>query len=257
MRFVNEARLRAANKADAHLLYKELALTYKIHKAYRAVICFMFVLPILFGSVLAWADTKPAEDTQLRLMIYGDSLSAGYGLGPGEAFPDQLAAGLVNAGYQIDVINAGVSGDTTAGGRARLDWSLADKPDALFLALGGNDMLRGLAPKDTRANLDAMIQALQAAEIPILLAGMAAPRNMGADYVSEFDAIYPDLAAQYDIPLYPFFLDGVALNPALNQPDGLHPNAEGVAVMVDRILPSVTRWIDTMPVSDGDKGDSQ
>jgi acyl-CoA thioesterase-1 len=138
------------------------------------------------------------------------------------------------------VINGGVSGDTSAGGRARIDWALADKPDLVVVGLGANDALRGLDPAVTRANLDAILGTLKQRGIPALLVGMYAPPNLGRDYGERFKAIYPDLARKYDVPLYPFFLEGVALDPKLNQGDGMHPNAQGVAVMVRGILPYVT-----------------
>ena len=178
-----------------------------------------------------------------RLLVLGDSLVAGYGLPPGQSFPDRLQLDLAAEGAEVSVINAGVSGDTTAGGLARLDWSLADNPDAVIIVLGGNDMLRGLPPEGTKANLEAIIGRLRGKGVEVLLAGMMAPRNMGAEYVAAFDAIYPALAASHDIEFYPFFLDGVALDPALNLDDGLHPNRRGIAEISRRILPVVERLL--------------
>ena len=186
--------------------------------------------------VMAHAETP-------RVLVLGDSLVAGYGLPPGQSLPDQLQRDLAASGIAVTVINAGVSGDTTAGGLARLDWSLADNPDAVIIVLGGNDMLRGLPPEGTAANLDAIIGRLRTLNIEVLLTGMLAPRNLGPDYIASFDAIYPALAARYDIEFYPFFLDGVALDPALNLDDGLHPNRQGITEISRRMLPVVRRLL--------------
>jgi acyl-CoA thioesterase-1 len=174
-----------------------------------------------------------------RILAFGDSLTAGLGVAPNQAFPVQLAARLKADGYDVTVDNGGVSGDTTADGLARLDWALGDHPDVALVELGANDMLRGLAPKQATANLDAILAKLKAAKIKVLLIGMKAASNWGADYQKSFDAIYPTLAKKYDVPLYPFFLDGVAMDPKLNQADGLHPTAAGVVVIVGRIAPAV------------------
>lgn len=179
----------------------------------------------------------------VTLLALGDSLTAGYNLPAADAFPVRLESALRNAGYNVRVINAGVSGDTTADGRARLDWALADKPDAAIVELGANDALRGLDPAMAFANLDAILGTLSDRKIPVLLAGMRAPRNMGADYVRSFDGLYPRLAAKWKVPLYPFFLEGVALHPDLTQPDGLHPTAQGVDRIVGAILPQVESLI--------------
>ena len=173
------------------------------------------------------------------VLAFGDSLFAGYGLPPGDSFPAQLERALKADGREIRVINAGVSGDTTADGVARLDWSLAEKPDLVVLELGANDALRGLDPARARANLDQLLARLKAAGLPVLLVGMLAPRNLGPAYAAQFDPIYPELARKYGVPLYPFVLEGVALDPNLIQADGMHPNAKGVAIMVKRMLPMV------------------
>lgn len=199
--------------------------------------------------VAAGAGMSAAADT-VRLLALGDSLTAGYGLPREEGFTARLEQALRREGYPVEVIDAGVSGDTTAGGRARLGWALADgpgaaPPDLAIVELGANDMLRGIDPATARANLDAILEELTGRGIPVLLAGMRANPSLGRDYTGRFDAIYPDLAARHDVALYPFFLDGVATDPALNQGDGIHPNAAGVEEIVRRILPHVTRLIDT------------
>ncbi|HVA12737.1 MAG TPA: arylesterase [Stellaceae bacterium] len=199
----------------------------------------------LLLSPALWA-ASPAP-TATRILVFGDSLSAGFGLAPDQAFPVRLAARLKADGYDVAVDNGGVSGDTTADGRARLDWTLGDRPDIVLVELGANDMLRGLDPRQAQTNLDAILARLAAAKLKILLLGMKAASNWGADYRQAFDAIYPILAKKYDVPLYPFFLDGVALDPKLNQGDGLHPNPAGVAVIVARIAPLVERMIGKPP----------
>lgn len=194
---------------------------------------------LLFASA---ASAAPAPHLP-KILVFGDSLAAGFGLPADKAFPAQLEGRLKAMGVEARVVNGGNSGDTTADGLARLDWSLADKPDAVILELGANDMLRGIDPKIVRANLDAMLGKIQASGAKILLAGMQAAPNWGSAYQKSFDEIYPELAKARGVGLYPFFLDGVATDAALNQPDGLHPNARGVAVIVDRIAPSVVRLI--------------
>lgn len=184
-----------------------------------------------------------ADQNQHVIFALGDSLTAGYGLDAGLSFPDQLESALQADGLDVLIINAGVSGDTSKGGQSRLDWALGDGPametDLAIVALGANDALRGIDPASTRKNLTAIIEDLQARGITVLLAGMLAPPNMGPDYAAEFNPIYGDLAAQYDVALYPFFLDGVAADPSLNLEDGMHPNAEGIGVMVERMKPLV------------------
>jgi acyl-CoA thioesterase I len=178
------------------------------------------------------------------ILDFGDSLTAGLGLPPGQAFPAQLQRWLQQRGIEARVVNAGVSGDTTAGGLARLDWALADRPDLVILALGANDALRGIEPSSVRANLEKMIAKIQASGgIKVLLLGMQAPPNWGEEYKGAFDRIFPELARRNHLPLYPFFLEGVAMNPELNQADGLHPNERGVAMLVARIAPVVAGLI--------------
>ena len=177
------------------------------------------------------------------IVAFGDSLTAGFGLPAEAAFPVRLEARLKAEGIDARVVNAGNSGDTTTDGLARLDWSLADKPQLVILELGANDMLRGIDPKLVRANLEAMIAKIQSSGAKVLLAGMQAQANWGKDYQQRFDRIYPELARAHGVALYRFFLDGVAMDPQLNQPDGLHPNARGVAVLVDRIAPYVAKLI--------------
>ncbi|MBV9861374.1 MAG: arylesterase [Alphaproteobacteria bacterium] len=178
-----------------------------------------------------------------EILAFGDSLTAGFGLPASGAFPARLEARLREQGVEAKVVNAGVSGDTTAGGLARLDWALADKPDFVILALGANDALRGIDPGTVRHNLDAIIDKIQATGAKLLLLGMLAPPNWGETYQHDFDSIFPDLARAHGVPLYPFFLEGVAMNPQLNQPDGLHPNEKGVAVLVDHIAPLVAKLV--------------
>jgi acyl-CoA thioesterase-1 len=201
-------------------------------------------LALPLALVAACAAALPTAAAPLRLMVFGDSLTHGYGLPAGETFPEQLEAALRADGLDVMVINAGNSGDTTAGGRARLDWALADAPDAVILELGANDGLRGLDPAATYDNLDAILAKLAEDDLPVLLAGMLAPPNLGREYTDAFNAVYPRLAKEHKVPLYPFFLDGVAMEPALNQADGIHPNAEGVAEIVQRIKPHVTRLLE-------------
>lgn len=177
------------------------------------------------------------------ILDLGDSLTAGYGLMPEQAFPARLEAWLRAHGIAARVVNAGVSGDTTAGGLARLDWALADKPDLVILALGANDALRGVPPATVRSNLDKMLEKIEATRAKVLILGMLAPPNLGEEYARVFNAIYPELARTHHAALYPFFLEGVAMKRDLNQPDGLHPNARGVEVLVERIGPVVARLI--------------
>jgi acyl-CoA thioesterase-1 len=191
----------------------------------------------------ALACAAPAAAKPLKLVALGDSLTAGYGLPAGQAFPDVLARALKAKGWDVEVVNAGVSGDTAADGLARYDWSVPEGADAIIVELGANDMLRGLKPEATKATLATILDKARAAHLPTLIAGMRAAPNLGPEYDHAFDAIYPALAKTYHVPLYPFFLDGVAGDPKLNQPDGLHPNAEGVEVIVQRIVPAVEQLL--------------
>jgi len=194
---------------------------------------------LYLGMAAATASAAP-----IKILALGDSLTSGYGLPPGEGFTDQLGQALKDQGVTATVINGGVAGDTTADGLSRLDWSLADDPTVVIVELGGNDALRGLDPAVTKENLDKILTRLQQQHRGILLAGMLAPPNLGSDYSASFNPIFPDLARQHDVTLYPFFLDGVAGNPSLVQPDGIHPTAQGVAIIVQRILPSLHEAID-------------
>jgi acyl-CoA thioesterase-1 len=196
----------------------------------------------LLALVLALVIARPAV-AETRILAFGDSLTAGFGLPKSEAFPARLEAALRARGIDAAVLDGGVSGDTSAGGLARLDWSLAARPDAVIVELGANDALRGLDPAATEQNLDAILARLKQLGLPVLLAGMLAPPNLGEDYGRRFNAIYPRLAERHGVELYPFFLDGVATQRGLNQGDGLHPNAQGVAVIVDRIAPYVVRLL--------------
>jgi acyl-CoA thioesterase-1 len=196
--------------------------------------------PLIWLLALFIMLSPPAVAAPKLIIAFGDSLTAGLGLAQNEAFPARLEAALAARGIAARVENAGVSGDTTAGGRARLGWILGERtPDLVILELGANDALRGLPPEAARDNLEAMLALLKRRRIPVLLTGMIAPPNLGAGYGAAFNRLYPALAQKYAVPLYPFFLDGVAGKPALNQADGLHPTAAGVTVIVKRIMPWV------------------
>ena len=188
-------------------------------------------------------------DDPVKVLALGDSLTAGYGLKQGEGFADQLQTACRKMGRPVTVINGGVSGDTSAGGLSRIDWALSDKPAVVILELGANDMLRGIDPANTQSNLAGVIEKAQAAGAKVLLCGMKAQRNLGADYVQKFDAIYPDLAAQYKVALYPFFLDGIVgadgtADTQLLQGDGLHPTEAGAKLIVDSIMPELLKLLD-------------
>lgn len=179
----------------------------------------------------------------INLVAVGDSLMAGYQLPPQDAFPTRLEKALRDKGHDVTIANAGVSGDTTSGGLARIDWSVPDGTDGVILELGANDALRGIAPEESRRNLTAMIDKLKARGIAVLLVGMMAPPNMGDDYAGRFNPIYPELSKSHDVPLYPFFLDGVVEDAALKIEDGMHPNGDGIGVMVERFLPVAEEFI--------------
>ncbi len=199
---------------------------------------------VLLLGIATLPSTSRAQT--LRIAMLGDSITAGYGLKPQEALPVKLEAALKAAGRDIAVVNHGVSGDTTAGGLARLDWMMGDKPRLVLVALGGNDALRGTDPAETERNLDAIIAKLKAEGAAVMLFGMAAPRNYGPEYTKAFDGLYPRLAEKHKIPLYPFLLDGVAMERELNQADGIHPNVKGVDILVTRIAPAVLKALDAL-----------
>lgn len=205
----------------------------------------MRVLQGLVLGLLLLPSTMAAAKP-IKLLALGDSLVAGYGLREPEGFVPNLEAALREKGFDVTVINGGVSGDTSKGGLSRLDWSLADDPDAAILELGANDGLRGIDPASTKQNLSQIIERFQAEGIEVLLAGMMAPPNFGPEYTSEFNGLYPALAEAYGIALYPFFLDGVAAEPSLNQGDGIHPNEKGVDIIVERITPYVTDLLESV-----------
>ncbi|WP_202899047.1 arylesterase [Ahrensia sp. 13_GOM-1096m] len=185
----------------------------------------------------------PVHAEKLQGVGFGDSLMAGYQLENGNGFPDHLQAVLREKGHDIAIANAGVSGDTSSGGLARLEWSVPDNTDFVILELGGNDALRGIQPEITRQNLDQMIEALKARNIDVLLVGMIAPPNMGDAYGAAFNKIYAELAEKHDVPLYPFFLEGAITNPELMQADGIHPTKEGVKIMVENFLPFLETYL--------------
>lgn len=203
----------------------------------------------LLVTILLCLSAAHAQSTPVKLAILGDSLAAGYGLKPEQSLPARLEAALRAQGRNVTVINHGVSGDTTAGGLERVDWMLADKPDIVMVELGANDALRALDPAEAERNLDAIITKLKAAGVAIWLVGMLAPRNFGPEYAAQFDGLYKRLTEKYSLPLYPFLLDGVAQDPALNQADGLHPNPKGVDVVVEHLLPFVIKNLDNYAAS--------
>jgi len=191
------------------------------------------------GALVAFAAALPAQAAQTRVVAFGDSLSAGYELAEAEAFPAQLQRALIAKGLDVVVNNASVSGETASDGAERLDWSVPEGTDLVILELGANDMLRGLDPQVTQSALSKILARLKERKISVLLCGMKAAPNMGADYAARFEAVFADLAVQYQVTFYPFFLEGMARDPALTLPDGMHPNAKGVGVIVDHILPAV------------------
>ena len=204
----------------------------------RIVPIVVFAFMMMVGPVLASPGT---------ILALGDSLTAGYGLPPGHAMPDKLQAALKAKGQDITIINAGVSGDTAAQGAARLDWALSDQVKAVIVELGANDALRGLDPTQTEAALHQIMDTLKAKNLPVLILGMKAPPNLGADYQTKFDGIYPKLAVDYGALLYPFYLDGVAGQRELNQDDGIHPNEKGLDVIIPKLLPKVEELLSKLP----------
>ena len=222
-----------------YLVLERYAVSSIIFKSITIFLVFWF---FLFGILIsAWAT--PA----IKILVLGDSLAAGYGLLEDQSFPARLEVRLRSIGRNVRVLNGGMSGDTIAGGRARLSWALADKPNFVIIELGANDGLRGLNPVAMRDNLEAIILRLKAFDIGILLTGMRAPPNIGPNYGKIFNSVFADLAQKHEVPLYPFFLEGVAAIPSLNQRDGIHPNPRGVAVIVDRIMPFVVRLLEGQP----------
>ncbi|PDT73049.1 arylesterase [Bradyrhizobium sp. C9] len=215
----------------------------------------MHILVLLMGLMTAASAQTPGSEKgpqdglaqgsakPIKMVVLGDSLSAGYGLPAGAAFPVRLQKALEDKGIKVEMTNAGVSGDTASGGRERLDWSVAEGTAAVIVELGANDALRGIDPAVTRAALTDIITKLQARKIAVLLCGMLAPPNYGSEYAAKFNAIYPDLSKSLGVPLYPFFLDGVAGDAKLNQADGMHPTAEGVDIVVKNMLPTVEAFL--------------
>ena len=200
----------------------------------------------LIAAAMGFADSQAAEAKPIKMVVLGDSLSAGLGLSASAAFPERLQKALKSKGIDADIINAGVSGDTSSGGRDRLDWSVPEGTRAVLVELGANDALRGIDPAVTRAALADILARLKARNISVLLCGMLAPPNYGTDYSARFNEVYPDLAKSFGVPLYPFFLEGVATEARLNQRDGIHPTAEGVDVIVKNILPTVEAFLGTI-----------
>ncbi|MBL8644379.1 MAG: arylesterase [Rhodospirillaceae bacterium] len=201
-------------------------------------------LSIVIAQLFGYGSVTAADQPPIRILAFGDSLTAGYGLADlADAFPAQLERALKAKGHNVTIVPGGISGDTTTGGLNRIDWSLSDKPDAVIVELGGNDGLRAVDPAVTEQSLDGLVARIRKDDIPVLLAGMLAPPNLGRDYAARFDAVFPRVAKKHGVLLYPFFLDGVAGIPALNQPDRIHPNPQGVKVIVEKILPSVEKLI--------------
>jgi acyl-CoA thioesterase-1 len=222
------------------LFHRSRLSTYgaKAARVQRLATLVLLTLVCMFAGGARATDERP-----VKIVVLGDSLSAGLGLPADAAFPAKLGQALKAKGIAAGVANAGVSGDTASGGLARLDWSVPEGTDAAIVELGANDALRGIDPKITEAALDKIVSKLEERHISVLLAGMKAPRNLGADYVQSFDAVFPALASTHPVVFYPFFLDGVAADPKLNQADGLHPTAAGVDVIVARILPKVEELV--------------
>lgn len=206
----------------------------------------LFVKTLLAGFsflALSFTSAHAGEEGQVDILLFGDSIAAGYGLAPQDAIVGQLGARLQADGLAARVLNGGVSGDTTAGGLARLGWTLSETTDVVIIVLGGNDAMRGLTPSQSEGNLDELIADLKARGLQVLLTGMRAPPNLGPEYAAAFEPMYERLAAKHGTALYPFILEGVAADPALNQGDGIHPNAKGVAIIIDGLAPLVARLV--------------
>jgi len=221
----------------------ERLMFYRFKGAFMRIKGFMTFLLAITAIVIT---AIPARSATLNLVGFGDSLMAGYQLPPEDAFPARLEKALRAKGHDVTIANAGVSGDTTSGGLARIDWSVPDGTKGVILELGANDALRGIAPEESRKNLMAMIEKLKSRGIPVLLVGMLAPPNMGDDYAGRFNPIYPEIAKVYGTELYPFFLDGVVENAKLKIEDGMHPNGDGIGVMVERFLPVAERFVQSL-----------
>jgi acyl-CoA thioesterase I len=218
-----------------------------VERQVRVFVHMLVLAMVLIGTGTVFAQTPAANETKpIKMVVLGDSLTAGLGLSASSAFPARLQKSLKSKGIAVDMINAGVSGDTASGGRDRLDWSVPEGTEAVILELGANDALRGIDPKVTRAALTDILTRLKARKIAVLLCGMVAPPNYGSDYSARFNAIYPELAKSFGVPLYPFFLEGVATEARLNQADGLHPTAKGIDVIVKNILPTVEAFLGTI-----------
>jgi len=207
------------------------------------IMMIIFACAAVIGAATAANGPARAQSRPLSIVAFGDSLSAGYGLPADAAFPAVLERALRTRGHKVDVVNAGVSGDTATAGLDRLDWSVPDGTDGVIVELGANDMLRGTDPAVARRAIEAIVERLKARGIPVMLAGMYASPNLGVDYGRAFNRIFPDIAKKHDLVLYPFFLDGVVGETSLNLPDGLHPTAKGIEVIVSRILPSVETFL--------------
>jgi acyl-CoA thioesterase I len=206
----------------------------------------VLIMGLMATATALAGGTAAGSAKPIKMVVLGDSLSAGYGLAGTAAFPMRLQKALEAKGIKVDMINAGVSGDTASGGRDRLDWSIPEGTEAVIVELGANDALRGTDPAVTRAALSDILSRLKARGIAVLLCGMLAPPNYGSDYAARFNAIYPELSKSFGVPLYPFFLDGVAADAKLNQADGMHPTAEGVDTIVKNILPTVEALVGTI-----------
>lgn len=218
----------------------EILVTFNDFFRNRFLVALLVAL-FSIGNMVTVASAKT-----LKIVVLGDSLVAGYGLAPGEDFPTQLGKLLAKNGSDVEIINAGVSGDTSSGGLARLDWSVPQDADGVILELGANDALRGIPPELTRKQLETIIISLKARGVSILLAGMMAPPNLGQNYAEAFNAIFPQLAAKHDLVFYPFFLQEVAAVPELNLPDGIHPTSKGIEIIANRFLPTAQMFIERL-----------